>query len=155
MDRGAWQATVHGVARVGLDLTTKPLPTDIYNSLLKTSKGALFLSPSDACQKVSLSLLHFTKTLLHEKLWVIKPYHWPQIEFLSSGGQESWHQLWLIAATFHFHWLYILHILLYMYIIYLQPPSPLPIVSFLKIKLFFWLLFFGIELHDLFVYFGK
>ena len=26
MDRGAWQATVHGVARVGQDLATKPLP---------------------------------------------------------------------------------------------------------------------------------
>ena len=26
MDRGAWQATVHGVARVGHDLATKPLP---------------------------------------------------------------------------------------------------------------------------------
>ena len=24
MDRGAWQATVHGVARVGYDLVTKP-----------------------------------------------------------------------------------------------------------------------------------
>ena len=26
MDRGAWQAVVHGVARVGHDLATKPLP---------------------------------------------------------------------------------------------------------------------------------
>ena len=26
MDRGAWRATVHGVARVGHDLATKPLP---------------------------------------------------------------------------------------------------------------------------------
>ena len=26
MDRGAWQATAHGVVRVGLDLVTKPLP---------------------------------------------------------------------------------------------------------------------------------
>ena len=26
MDRGAWQATVHGVASVGHDLATKPLP---------------------------------------------------------------------------------------------------------------------------------
>ena len=26
MDRGAWQATVHGVARVGQDLATKPPP---------------------------------------------------------------------------------------------------------------------------------
>ena len=26
MDRGAWQATVHGVARFGHDLATKPPP---------------------------------------------------------------------------------------------------------------------------------
>ena len=26
MDRGVWQATVHGVARVGHDLATKPPP---------------------------------------------------------------------------------------------------------------------------------
>ena len=26
MDRGAWQATVHGIAKVGLDLVTKPQP---------------------------------------------------------------------------------------------------------------------------------
>ena len=26
MDRGVWQAAVHGVARVGLDLLTKPPP---------------------------------------------------------------------------------------------------------------------------------
>ena len=26
MDRGAWQTTVHGVARVGHDLVTKPPP---------------------------------------------------------------------------------------------------------------------------------
>ena len=26
MDRGAWQATVHGIARVGHDLATKPTP---------------------------------------------------------------------------------------------------------------------------------
>ena len=26
MDRGAWQAAVHGVARVGHDLATKPPP---------------------------------------------------------------------------------------------------------------------------------
>ena len=30
MDRGAWRATVHGVARVGHDLATKP-PPDVSN----------------------------------------------------------------------------------------------------------------------------
>ena len=31
MDRGAWQATVHGVARVGHDLATKPQPPELIN----------------------------------------------------------------------------------------------------------------------------
>ena len=36
MDRGAWQATVHGVARVGHDLATKPPPPSycIFSVLL-------------------------------------------------------------------------------------------------------------------------
>ena len=38
MDRGAWWATVHGVARVGHDLATKSLPPtkkDTYNFWIK------------------------------------------------------------------------------------------------------------------------
>ena len=30
MGRGAWQGTVHGVARVGHNLVTKPPPPPIY-----------------------------------------------------------------------------------------------------------------------------
>ena len=30
-----------------------------------------------------------------QKLWAIKPRHWLWIEFLFSGGQESWHLSWL------------------------------------------------------------
>ena len=30
MDRGAWQATVHRIGRVGHDLATKPPPTRIF-----------------------------------------------------------------------------------------------------------------------------
>ena len=36
MDRGSWQATVHGVVRVGYDLATKPPPH--YQSLASTWK---------------------------------------------------------------------------------------------------------------------
>ena len=36
MDRGSWQATVHGVVRVGYDLATKPPPR--YQSLASTWK---------------------------------------------------------------------------------------------------------------------
>ena len=33
MDRGAWQATVYGVTRVGHDLVTKLLPSSIKEAL--------------------------------------------------------------------------------------------------------------------------
>ena len=33
MDRGAWQATVHGVARVGHDLVTNPPPRHVFSWL--------------------------------------------------------------------------------------------------------------------------
>ena len=36
-DRGAWQATVHGVARVGHDLVTKPPPTTTSEVYADTS----------------------------------------------------------------------------------------------------------------------
>ena len=43
MDRGAWWATVHGVARVGHDLATKPPPPQVYlsNLLYEGSKHIL------------------------------------------------------------------------------------------------------------------
>ena len=42
MDRGAWQATVHGIAKVGHDLATKP-PTKRkeYFILFKLDNDAL------------------------------------------------------------------------------------------------------------------
>ena len=43
MDRGAWQSTVHGVARVGHDLATKPPPPNILHSRLE--KGSYKLAP--------------------------------------------------------------------------------------------------------------
>ena len=41
MDRGAWQATVHGVARVGHDLATKPPPPEemVQKKKKKKKKG--------------------------------------------------------------------------------------------------------------------
>jgi len=35
MDRGAWQATVHGIARVGHDLATKPPYNIIHEYIAK------------------------------------------------------------------------------------------------------------------------
>ena len=42
MDRGAWQATVHGVARVGHDLVTKPTPSGSYTQLFLSFTGFRF-----------------------------------------------------------------------------------------------------------------
>ena len=39
MDRGVWQGTVHGVARVGHDLVTKPPPYVKKSVSEGTSKG--------------------------------------------------------------------------------------------------------------------
>ena len=52
------------------------------------------------CQKLSMSLLYFNKTLLHKKLQVVKLHLWSQTEILSSGDHESWCNTWLAAATF-------------------------------------------------------
>ena len=63
----------------------------LYNIQLKTSRGVLFLPPSDAYVRSFLYLLYTLIKLYYTKLWVIKPRLWPRIEFFSSGGQESWH----------------------------------------------------------------
>ena len=42
MDRGAWQATVHGVARVGHDLATKPPSPRFVIAILPRSKSFNF-----------------------------------------------------------------------------------------------------------------
>ena len=39
MDRGVWQATVHGVTRVGHDLVTKPPPPENEASRKKQNQG--------------------------------------------------------------------------------------------------------------------
>ena len=42
MDRGAWQAIVHGVARVGHDLVTKPTPSESYTQLCQNALASGF-----------------------------------------------------------------------------------------------------------------
>ena len=44
-DRGAWQATVHAVARVRRDLVTKPPPPDlnVLNDYMRWGGIAIFL----------------------------------------------------------------------------------------------------------------
>ena len=61
-----------------------------YNIQLKTSRGVLFLPPSDAYLRSFLHLLYTLIKLYYTKLWAIKPRLWHWIEFFSSRGQESW-----------------------------------------------------------------
>ena len=62
MDRGAWQATVHGVARVEHDLVTKsPLPPTA-NIILHGEKLEAFLPRSETRQKCPISS-HLTQSL--------------------------------------------------------------------------------------------
>ena len=58
--------------------------------MANSSKGVLFLTPSDAYVRSFLYLLYTLIKLYYTKLWVIKPHLWPRIEFFSSGAQESW-----------------------------------------------------------------
>ena len=46
MDRGAWQATVHGVPRVGHDLVTKPPPWGKDPELLCSLQATFPESPN-------------------------------------------------------------------------------------------------------------
>ena len=74
--------------------------TDIKHLAKNYQGGTLSVHFWCLCQKFSLSLLYFNKTWLHKKLQVVKPYLWPRIEILCSGGHETWCNMQL-AATFH------------------------------------------------------
>ena len=56
MERGAWQTTVHGVTRVGHDLTTKP-PPPITLTREMIQKGLKRKSPQDLGLLPSVLLL--------------------------------------------------------------------------------------------------
>ena len=61
MDRGAWQATVHGVARVRHDLATTPPPPHYHmDAPLKTD----LQKPEN---KISLTPLQYMTTLLLQR----------------------------------------------------------------------------------------
>ena len=49
MDRGAWQATVHGIARVRYDLATKPPAPHVTGAVLRT-QFVLFHSTLEVLQ---------------------------------------------------------------------------------------------------------
>ena len=65
MDRGAWQATVHGVARVGHNLVTKPppLPPVTHYHFIHSNFTVIYLEAEQiAC--LPLLLFHFWSLLL-------------------------------------------------------------------------------------------
>ena len=78
-----------------LSLFNKQLDNSYITPCSKLSRGYSFCPLWCLCQKLSLSLLYFNRSFSAQKLWAIKLCHWPWIEFLSSGGQESQRLSWL------------------------------------------------------------
>ena len=60
----------------------------LHNIQVKTSRGVLFVPPSDPYVRSFLYLLYTLIKLFTQKLWAIKPRLWPRIKF-SSRGQKS------------------------------------------------------------------
>ena len=56
MDRGAWRATVHGVARVGHDLVTKPPPPPLIKNKYMPTENVSTVSVTEDTQ-VTLYLI--------------------------------------------------------------------------------------------------
>ena len=71
-------------------------------SCYKLGRGHSFC-PLLICMSEAFSVSFILKwNFITQKLWAIKPLHWPLIEFFSSRGQESGHCSWLIATIFQF-----------------------------------------------------
>ena len=80
MDRGAWQATVHGVSTVGYDLVTKPPPREfggfhivsIHNYLLfgsaLPSMLYVFIKNTDRAFKKLISSVQFSHSVMSDSL---------------------------------------------------------------------------------------
>ena len=62
----------------------------VYNSIANTSKGVLFLPPSDVYVRSFLYLLYTLIKLYYTKALSDQASSLAPIEFFSSGGQESW-----------------------------------------------------------------
>ena len=93
MDRGAWQTTVHGVARVGRDLVIKP-----YFSLFQFSsvtQSCPTLCDPMNCSTPGLPVHHqlpeFTQTHVHRVGDAIQPSH-PRLSPSPPAPNPSQHQ---------------------------------------------------------------
>ena len=69
MDRGAWQAIVHGVTRVGHNLATKPPTTTVISIALLDGQGLFKTARTEISSSVTLSAFsqpgYFHFFLLH------------------------------------------------------------------------------------------
>ena len=66
----------------------------MYNSNANTSKGVLFLPPSDVYVRSFIYPFYTLIKLYYTKALSDQASSWPWIEFFSSGGQESQHLSW-------------------------------------------------------------
>ena len=66
MDRGAWQATVHGMARVRQNLVTKPTPTYVEKRRKRRRRGSFFINKLNL-NSIQLFLLVGFQRYLHLK----------------------------------------------------------------------------------------
>ena len=74
MDRGAWQATVYGVARVGHDLATKPLPPKHTRTKVGSGKTKYqdlpLLAPQSGCDPILISGWKSAKEVIYSRVLI-------------------------------------------------------------------------------------
>ena len=81
IDRGAWQATDHGIVRVGHDLATKPLPATWWLFTLKLHKTQFFnhTSQSSRAQQAYVAggyCIGQGRIILIEHFYHCRKLHW-------------------------------------------------------------------------------
>ena len=83
MDRGAWQATVHGVTRVGHDLATKPPPA-VKNPPAMQETHIQSLGQEDPLEK---------RMATHSSIFAWRTPWTEEPGRLQSMGSQDWTQL--------------------------------------------------------------
>ena len=102
MSRCVWDLPGSGIdpvspALAGGFFTTEP-PHQGSSCMVNTVQISFICSLT-----ITMSFFSFIlqQNFATEKLRVIKPCLWPQIQTVSSGGHQSWLSSWLAATTFH------------------------------------------------------
>ena len=100
MGRGAWQATVHGVAKVGYELATKPPPPPPPPPMLSVRLSSVaqscpaFCDPMDCSMRgfpIHHQLLELAQTHIHRVGDAIQPSH-PLLSPSPPSFNHSHHQ---------------------------------------------------------------